>query len=55
VLEEIGCEGEIADDGLLSAGFWCHRHQVEAEELISMGEVVCSEKNSSFLLGPGHV
>jgi hypothetical protein len=49
VLEEVGGEGEEACEGLFFGLVGVPGHELEAEELVGVGEVVCGEEYRGFL------
>ena len=54
VVEEVGCERDVADERLLLARHDWHRYKVNAEELVGVGEVVGSEQDRGLRAGSIH-
>lgn len=52
VLEEVRCEGEVARYGLFLALVTLQSDEIEAEQLVGVCEVVCSQEKGGIRPGP---
>ena len=44
MMEEVGCEREVAGERLLAILFWRERYEVYAEELVGVREIIRREQ-----------